>query len=205
VRHITIPPPPGLSFVSDGYIPARSPDGATVVFAARDGDQVMLYRRPVDGFEAEAIEGTEDAEYPFFSPDGQWVGFFTENPDEIRKVLLEGGDPIPIVTDLNAARNDAIWRRDGTIVFSWERQGLWSVSDAGGEPLQLTTPDPPPGSSTMFARRNCQTVGCSLPCPWAPPTLNSWCRVGWLRPSSSLTARGNAWMASWEGYTGRRG
>ncbi len=140
VRRLTVPPPRGLSFVPDGYIPALSPDGRTVVFAARDSSTTMLYRRPVDGFDPEPIQGTEGAEYPFFSPDGQWVGFFTETPKEIRKALLAGGSAIRLAR-VTAARNDAVWRRDGTIVFSWERQGLWAVPEDGGQVVQLTSPD----------------------------------------------------------------
>ena len=58
---------------------AISPDGATVVFSgtatAGDDRTLMLYRRPLAEPQAVAIPGTTGAEYPFFSPDGQWVGF----------------------------------------------------------------------------------------------------------------------------------
>ncbi len=55
---------------------ALSPDASVLVFAALGPDGISrLYRRPLDGFEAEAIPGSEDAKSPFFSPDGQWVGF----------------------------------------------------------------------------------------------------------------------------------
>ncbi len=140
VRRITIPPPRGWTFLEGGYVPALSPDGNTVVFSARQGDSAMLFRRPLDGFTAEAIEGSLGAEYPFFSPDGVWVGFYTRVPAEIRKVPLAGGRPFTI-TPLFTAVNDATWRRDGTIVFSTERRGLFAVSDAGGEAGQLTVPD----------------------------------------------------------------
>ena len=59
---------------------AISPDGATVVFSGEisvpSGTPVtMLYRRPLAQAQSVAVPGTEGAEYPFFSPDGQWVGF----------------------------------------------------------------------------------------------------------------------------------
>jgi len=58
----------------------------------------------------------------------------------MRKVPLAGGRPVTI-TPLDTYRNDARWRRDGTIVFATEVEGLFAVRDAGGEPFQLTTPD----------------------------------------------------------------
>jgi len=58
---------------------ALSPDGTNLVYVAGLGGKTQLYRRPMDQFEALPIPGTEGAYNPFFSPDGQWIGFFAGN------------------------------------------------------------------------------------------------------------------------------
>ena len=77
---------------------ALSPDGATVVFAGSilDGDQqrTMLYRRPLAEAHASPIPGTEGAKYPFFSPDGRWVGFAAAG--KLKKAALDGGPSIEL-------------------------------------------------------------------------------------------------------------
>ena len=74
---------------------AVSPDGATVVFRASDAGVGRLYRRPLAGGEAEPIPGTEGGRGPFFSPDGEWLGFVTLA--ELKKVPMSGGAPSRIV------------------------------------------------------------------------------------------------------------
>src|SRR5262249_41518469 len=55
---------------------AISPDGQTLVYAGRHNGLVQLYVRPLDSYEVRPLPGTEGAYGPFFSPNGQWVGFF---------------------------------------------------------------------------------------------------------------------------------
>jgi serine/threonine-protein kinase len=104
--HVSVPPPAGTRFLLQPFAPALTPDGNTVVFAATDGETNRLYRRPVNGFKAEAIQGSEDATYPFFSPDGQWVAFYTR-AGQLRKVPLAGGAPVAI-TDVPFWRTGAV-------------------------------------------------------------------------------------------------
>ena len=59
----------------------------------RDGVH-QLYRRSLDQLEAVSIPGTEGANYPFFSPDGEWVGFFAGG--KLKKVPLAGGPPVTL-------------------------------------------------------------------------------------------------------------
>ena len=122
---------------------AISPDGATIVFGGevvKDGKTTgMPYRRALSNPAAAAIPGTENAEYPFFSPDGQWVGFAAGN--KLKKVALDGGPPIDLCDFPVDGRIDgASWGASGMIVFA--RRGLWSVSDAGGKPAELLKGDP---------------------------------------------------------------
>ncbi|MBI4474811.1 MAG: serine/threonine-protein kinase [Acidobacteria bacterium] len=128
---------------------AISPDGEQLVYASRafgksvnPFDQAgnkasRLYQRRLDEFEARPLAGTEGASDPFFSPDGQWVGFFAEN--KIKKVALSGGVPVT-VCDAQRALVGASWAGD-TIIFSSDiNTGLMQVSAAGGEPKVLTRP-----------------------------------------------------------------
>ena len=118
---------------------ALSPDGKTLVFGAIWGGSQQLYARAMDQLGATPVSGTSGGYNPFFSPDGQWVGFGAGG--ELRKVPLSGG---PAVTLCKAAALfGASWGDDGTIVFATQRNGgLWRVSATGGAPEALTTPSP---------------------------------------------------------------
>ncbi|MGE5278469.1 MAG: protein kinase domain-containing protein [Acidobacteriota bacterium] len=141
-----LPLPPGerpFTGYRSPFIPhptlAISPDGRTIVLAAvRDG-ALRLLRRRLDAVQAEPIQGTEQGYAPFFSPDGQWIGFFTAN--ELKKVPLSGGSALPIclVPPVTAGGS---WADDGRIVFTAQTNGpLFAVSDRGGEPRPLTKLD----------------------------------------------------------------
>ncbi|HEY3203985.1 MAG TPA: protein kinase, partial [Thermoanaerobaculia bacterium] len=116
-----------------------SPDGRTVVFSAIHQGARMLFRRALDGARAEPIRGTEGGFSPFFSPDGQWIGFFTI--DELKKVPLSGGtaislSPVPPITA------GASWGEDGRIVLTRKFNGVLDViSETGGEVTPLTRLD----------------------------------------------------------------
>ena len=118
---------------------ALSPDGKTLVFGAIWGGRPQLYAREMDQLAAMPIAGTSGGSSPFFSPDGQWVGFGADG--ELRKVPLSGG---PAVTLCKAsALFGASWGDDGTIVFAEQRNGgLRRVSAIGGTSESLTTPQP---------------------------------------------------------------
>jgi len=116
-----------------------SPDGKTLVFGAIWGGDQQLYARAMDGFAATPLPGTIGGSSPFFSPDGQWVGFWSGG--KLKKVPLAGG---PAVTLCDAASLfGASWGSDGKIVFAFARNGgLWRVPAAGGTPEALTTLQP---------------------------------------------------------------
>ena len=137
--HVSIPAPAGTSFLQTPGWPALSPDGRTVVFAAMSEGESRLYRRSVDGFRVEAIQGSEDATYPFFSPDGAWVAFFTQGR-QLRKVALGGGQATTIA-DIPFWRSAGVWRHDGTIVVVSDTRGLYSVPDHGGTLAPLAEAD----------------------------------------------------------------
>jgi serine/threonine-protein kinase len=114
-----------------------SPDGKTLVFGAIWGDVGQLYARAMNQLSATPIAGTSGAQSPFFSPDGQWVGFWAAG--KLQKVPLAGGPAVPLCDA--ATIFGASWGSDDTIVFASARNGgLWRVSAAGGIPQALTTP-----------------------------------------------------------------
>lgn len=84
------------------------------------------------------IPGTEGGHTPFFSPDGEWIGFFTD--DALKKVPVSGGAAMTLAP-AQALNLGASWGRDGTIVYVPEAGAdavLMRISQAGGEPEQLT-------------------------------------------------------------------
>ena len=113
---------------------ALSPDGTRLIYVANE----QLFLRPMDRLEATPIPGTEGAHFPFFSPDGLWVGFFADG--KLKKVSVSGGAPLTLC-DAPDSRGGS-WVSDDTIVFTpIAAGGLWQVSAAGGTPQQLTSFD----------------------------------------------------------------
>jgi serine/threonine-protein kinase len=111
---------------------AVSPDGTHLAYIANGRVNV----RALDRFESVAIPSTAGAlggsGNPFFSPDGQWVGFWQDG--QIRKVRVDGGAPVTIVPASTAAAPS--WEDDGTILIASEGNIL-RVSEAGGTPEVL--------------------------------------------------------------------
>jgi eukaryotic-like serine/threonine-protein kinase len=111
-----------------------SPDGRRLVYRAWHGGGTRLFVRPLDEFGAQPLPGTEGALQPFFSPDGEWVGFFAAG--RLQKVAASGGAPIAIASATGRPFG-AHWGPDDTILFSTLEGGLFRVSAAGGEPVRM--------------------------------------------------------------------
>jgi eukaryotic-like serine/threonine-protein kinase len=109
-----------------------SPDGRHLAIAA-DG---QLWVRSFDSLATRPLPGTAGATYPFWSPDGAWIGYFAG--EELRRISREGGMAQKLC-DAPGARGGT-WGPDGTIVFSDAHgtQGLSRVADRGGAPVRLT-------------------------------------------------------------------
>ena len=115
-----------------------SPDGQVLVFAAqKPGGALQLYMRRLDQLEAVPLSGTDGANSPFFSPDGQWVAFNAGG--KLKKVSVTGGAAVEVGDAAGLA--GGAWSEDGTtITFSPHRSaGLVRVSSDGGKPEPLTT------------------------------------------------------------------
>jgi serine/threonine-protein kinase len=97
----------------------------------------LLYLRQLDEAVSHPLAGTEGASQPFFSPDGEWIGFFAGG--ELKKVAVAGGTPLTITRA--GSPHGAAWTSDGRIVFSdLNTPGISLVSAAGGNPSQLPGP-----------------------------------------------------------------
>jgi serine/threonine-protein kinase len=119
---------------------ALSPDGNRLVFVGKAGtaDQ-QLFSRTVDQLEAVPLRGTERAGFPFFSSDGQWIGFFSSD-GKLKKVRVGGGAALTICDVINGW--GATWLPDDTIVFRpGSSTALWKVSAGGGTPQEFLKPD----------------------------------------------------------------
>ena len=120
---------------------ALSPDGRTVVYAAlpEGSNTRLLYQRSFAQLEASSIRGSEQGEGPFFSPDGQSLGFWSFNDALLKRVSLAGGPPTTL-TSVNDFRW-ASWGPGGSIVFAGggTHEGLWLVSEAGGDARQVAS------------------------------------------------------------------
>jgi Tol biopolymer transport system component len=119
---------------------AISPDGRRLAFVARGvGGKEQLATRLLDQANPTLLAGTENATDPFFSPDGQWIGFFADN--KMKKISVAGGAALTLC-DAPGARG-ASWGEDGNIVVTLipgTGIGLSRVSAAGGTPQTLTKP-----------------------------------------------------------------
>ncbi|MEO5895797.1 MAG: protein kinase [Vicinamibacterales bacterium] len=105
--------------------------------ASRDGHS-QLFIRPLQSLDATPVPGTDGALSPFFSPDGQWIAFFTSG--KLKRVPV-GGGPVRTIADA-AIGFGGVWGADGNIIFAPNNgSALLQVSANGGETRQVTTLD----------------------------------------------------------------
>ena len=132
-----IPPPPGTAFRASGGLDVGpvtvSPDGKTLAFSAVDEQGVTkLWLRPLDAPQATVLPGTEDASYPFWSPDSQYLAFFADG--KLKKISASGTDSQTIADGTGTESGIGSWGADGTILFCKEMYGvIYRVAATGGE------------------------------------------------------------------------
>jgi eukaryotic-like serine/threonine-protein kinase len=133
---ITLPASQRLAALDQPAV-AISPDGKNTVYVAVQAGNQQLFLRPLDSQEAKPIAGTEGAIDPFFSPDGQWIGFFAGG--ELKKVSVNGGAAITLASAVGPG--GASWGSQGYIALQaavGAAAGLQQVSQEAGTPQPLT-------------------------------------------------------------------
>jgi serine/threonine-protein kinase len=110
---------------------AISPDGSQFVYGTTKG----LYLRSAEALDARLIAGTEGADDPFFSPDGQWIAYWSSNDKKLKKIAVSGGAPV-VLCDVGWMVG-ASWDSDNAIVYSYPQKGIMRVSARGGTPETL--------------------------------------------------------------------
>jgi len=122
---------PGAPVVSSQF--AIAPDGSSIVYSDSGKAGLQLWRKAREAAAAVPIEGTDGAVAPFFSPDGNWIGYHTL-AGQVRKVSVGGGGSVTLAEDARADYKAAAWLDDGTIVYS-AVNGMIGRVPAGGGPV----------------------------------------------------------------------
>jgi serine/threonine protein kinase len=110
---------------------AVSPDGRQLVYCTPEG----ICLRSMEELDAKLIRGTEgNPQQPFFSPDGQWIGYWSQADRQLKKIRISGGISVPLTDDPSIGFLS--WNMDGTIIYSGTK-GIMRVSANGGNPETL--------------------------------------------------------------------
>jgi Tol biopolymer transport system component/tRNA A-37 threonylcarbamoyl transferase component Bud32 len=141
--HVSIALPDGYEIGAPNLRPlAISHDGARVAFVGLKDGKNRIFVRALEESEATALEGTEGGDGPFFSPDGEWIGFFAGG--KLRKITVSGA-ALQTLADAPFHRGGD-WGDDGFLYFAPTNVGsIWRVPEAGGAATEVTRVNPSAG------------------------------------------------------------
>jgi len=121
-----------------GRSAAVSPNGRWLTFIASTGGRQMLWVHALNALDSQALAGTEDASYPFWSPDSTHIGFFAGG--KLKTVDAKGSPPVTLADAYNG--RGGTWAADGTIIYApGFIDPLHRVDASGRDPKPLTTLD----------------------------------------------------------------
>ncbi len=121
-----------------GGMPVLSPQGDKVTFVAHSGENRELFVRSLSNDTAQALDGTQGAMHPFWSPDGRYIAFFAGN--KLVKIPATGGPAIALAEALNP--RGGTWGSTDTIVFEGDYlSGLLKINAQGGSAEPATVID----------------------------------------------------------------
>jgi serine/threonine protein kinase len=124
-----------------------SPDGRKLAYTGTEAGQSRIYVRSFDSGSDVPLTGTEGARAPFFSPEGNQVGFFVRNV--VMKVPVAGGEPTTMwqlpEAQYATRSNTATWMDDGAILCSAGGAGIWRVPVSGERARLVAGVDPTRG------------------------------------------------------------
>jgi Tol biopolymer transport system component len=120
---------------------ALSSDGHTLAMVAysAEANNYVVWIYEIGGRRTSSLGGTQGASYPFWSPDGKFIGFFADG--KLKKVDVSGGH-VQEVCDAPNGRGGT-WNQDGVILFTPDSfGGLSRVPSSGGSPVEVSKTDP---------------------------------------------------------------
>jgi serine/threonine-protein kinase len=147
LKPATLPAQPVMRFAmtlpanpNPGWI-GLSRDGSRLAFGGGNAGK-PIYVRTLDQFQWRPLVGTEDAVYPVFSPDGQWIAYMAgfTGTRQLKKISIAGGSALTLADHLGDGPGTIAWEQDDYIYFGG-RQGLERVPSGGGKPEILATVD----------------------------------------------------------------
>jgi serine/threonine protein kinase len=131
----SIYPPEGTKFPRGTAELAVSPDGSRIAFVAVSADGSHLWVRRLNSTATQLLDGTEDASYPFWSPDSHSIGFAAHG--KLQTIAEAGGIP-RVLCDLAGFRGGT-WGREGSILFASLEGPIRRVHETGGDVTPVTT------------------------------------------------------------------
>ena len=137
---------PDVAVPTNYAVPAISPDGKRVAFVASSGGGGalgQLFVRDLDSLTARPLAGTTGATYPFWSPDGKFIGFFADR--KLKRIDVQGAPPITLADA--AFPLGGSWSNHDVILYRTESTGLRRVPAKGGESAAVTHADSSAGTS----------------------------------------------------------
>lgn len=214
LMRFSIPLPPNTdTFRFDNGGVALSPDGLRLVMALRTSSSGrQLWIRSIDSLQAVTLPETAGAQFPFWSADGKFVGFFADG--KLKKVAAEGG-PAEVVCDAPSGRGGT-WNADGTILFTPDIYSpISKVSSAGGTPIPVTVFDRnhevnqywpaflPDGRHFIYVSRRRESSGiergmivaASLDSPTPKRIVDDASNASYVAPGWLVFSRGESLMA----------
>ena len=165
--------PEGQQFTIVGSpLVALSPDGSRMVYVANQ----QFYLMAMDTLESSPIPGSDvDPSDPFFSPDGAWIGYWSESDSQLKKIAVSGGVPVTLTDTAGDPLGRPVWGADETIVWGQNERVLrvfskWGDSRSADRGLRsgayLWAPDSArreigavPSRGSRSRRRRCAVAG----------------------------------------------